>query len=669
MTSKISYSKFISQNIKQRSWLAVVSAIGFLLLLPLYTIMHISTITSRTPEDVTKWARQMFSGHLNGFSNYALVAFIALLGLLCAVTGYSYLHSKVKQDFFHSMPVTRGQWFVISYLSGLLVFLVPYLISSIIVVLIGRAFHLMTAAIMKQCVIAALSAVFMFLIFYHISILAMTLTGQIVTGVLAAIALFAYQYLIQMVVYGLANIFFDTWSYMNTTNTNIFTEYSPIYLVGKLILINERSYPLISVYLPTMVLSVLLLVVSYILCKRYPSESAENALSFRKTGAFIKILITVPCALAIACITNLFMGNTGIYWSYFMGVLGALLICFIIEFIYHHDLKMLLKGKPSTFLSIILVFLIICIFDFDVFGYDTYIPKKEKLKSISFSTGELHSYFNFSSYFGDPENYLVSDDFDTIYTLIQNGVLHVKQHPDPEDDSQVSAQIRYTMKDGKQRYRIYSVDRKVLADVLSRLGEDRKFREELFPVFKLDPEQVTHIAVTDIYSQKINPDLTPDQISKLIDAYRQDLLQTDMYTLTNELPIGDLSFQIYDHLDMPSNETAYSSYVESYMDCVYIYDTFVNTLNLLEDFGHPIRRHINAADVQFLSYSTDGEFSNEAPAKVIYDRAEIQEVLDQLRPEYYDTLIRQFPRGNTTVTVNFNTGYSASYSLDRPLIE
>ena len=158
MTSRISYSKYIRQNIRQRGWLAAASSIGALLLLPVYTLMYISTLKiSMTFPQMLKWADTTFPRLLNGYSNLVLVAFIGLMGLICAVTGYSYLHSKVKQDIFHSMPVTRGQWFMISYFGGLIIFLVPYLIGCGLALIVGRAFLLITPGIFGDCMITMFS--------------------------------------------------------------------------------------------------------------------------------------------------------------------------------------------------------------------------------------------------------------------------------------------------------------------------------------------------------------------------------------------------------------------------------------------------------------------------------------------------------------------------------
>ena len=62
---------------------------------------------------------------------------IFLLAVLCAATGYGHIHSREKLDFYHSLPLRRMQWFSISYLSGLLIFLIPYLINSLLIIAIG----------------------------------------------------------------------------------------------------------------------------------------------------------------------------------------------------------------------------------------------------------------------------------------------------------------------------------------------------------------------------------------------------------------------------------------------------------------------------------------------------------------------------------------------------
>ena len=104
MTSKISYSKFIRENIRRRGWLLAVSMILMFSMQTLWTAMRIETLLSgsaHSPKaDVASLENLHFAGFLNGLENPLFAVLVVLLALCCAVSGFSYLHRSEETDFF-----------------------------------------------------------------------------------------------------------------------------------------------------------------------------------------------------------------------------------------------------------------------------------------------------------------------------------------------------------------------------------------------------------------------------------------------------------------------------------------------------------------------------------------------------------------------------------------
>ena len=152
MTSKISYSKFIKEDIRHRGWLAVLSAVLLLLCVTVSAMLLLETsltnITDTGLEEQLRIFRNTFPALLNGSYSLPLAALLLLLGVLCAVTGFSYLHSRERTDFYHSLPLSRRQLFFISYLSGLLIFFVPYLTACLLTILAGSGYGFMTISVL-----------------------------------------------------------------------------------------------------------------------------------------------------------------------------------------------------------------------------------------------------------------------------------------------------------------------------------------------------------------------------------------------------------------------------------------------------------------------------------------------------------------------------------------
>lgn len=617
MTSKISYFKFIEADIKHRGWLVALTAILMFLFLPVYSLISIdnmkATIINPTNNNqVLEWIHNSFPGMLNGSSHRFIIIFIGMLAILCAVTGFAYLHSRDKQDFYHSMPLSRTQWFSVSYLSGLLIFIVPYLFFGAGTILMGYAQGLLNQDVLVRCVTSMIGGMLGFLLCYSTSILAMFLTGRIVTGVLASLVLLIYGSIITALFEGLAGSFFDTWSTSTTLLPEGLWNYSSPGALYLHILYATAYHPMsLSPIIGTLISVVLLLGISILLYRCYPAEAAENALAFPKSASVIKFFIAVPTALFLGLFVNSLYYNSGTHWIVFISILAVLLLCLVIEFIYHADLKQLLAGKISTGLSVGAVLILLCILNFDLLGYDTYLPKETKLANMSVYTD------NFSGYFTYPESYEHYDlltapdaaitDYAPLYSLAEQGIQNTKQGVTPqvvEDNLSTSdfiiVTLRFGLESGKNAYRRYAIDRAEFLSTLGQLCQDDSYREELFPVFHLNRDNILRISLQDIYFQPEPLSLSKEQQDQLLDAYEKDVLNVEIADLQYESPIGELL------VELPDNNTAEpttnNSINTTQLSQFYIYRTYQNTLSLLEQYGYSIRTKIDPGDVMLITY-------------------------------------------------------------------
>ena len=171
MTSKISYSKFIRENIRRRGWLLAVSMILMFSMQTLWTAMRIETLSSgsaHSPKaDVASLENLHFAGFLNGLENPLFAVLVVLLALCCAVSGFSYLHRSEETDFFHSLPLARRQLFLISYTGGLILFLVPYLLACIGTIATAYAMGIVSCISIADCLLSMLGCILGFLILYQ----------------------------------------------------------------------------------------------------------------------------------------------------------------------------------------------------------------------------------------------------------------------------------------------------------------------------------------------------------------------------------------------------------------------------------------------------------------------------------------------------------------------
>ncbi|MBU3875995.1 hypothetical protein HGO97_009225 [Faecalicatena sp. AGMB00832] len=636
MTSKISYFKFIESDIKHRGWLAALTAAALFFLMPISLLLKIDGFRQQAvlaSASGTQFLEEQIihytPGALNGIRFPILSLMIVILALLCAVTGFTYLHSREKQDFYHGMPIKRLQWFAISYTSGLLIFLIPYLLFGFGTIVIAGSRVSITAGFIGQCISSLTGGILGFLICYHTAILAMFLTGKTITGVLAALVLMIYGSIIPTLSIGLAQNFFDSWS-ENTPSFLLKAEKfcSPAALFTQT-LMNTANQNLLSGIALGLIAGGVLLVAALLLCKRYPAEASENALAFPKSAPIIKYLIAVPTSLFIGLMIQFFNHSVSTNWIIIFSILSVILLCMIIEFIYHQDLTKLLSGKLSTALSLGTILIIVCVLKFDLFGYDTYLPKETKLESISFSCDQLTSYFSYPENFqpyvhqqSDKDVFSVTD-YAPLYELAGEGIQNLKQGITPknvtENDSSygyINVTLHYKLRGGKNTYRQYAVSREAALQALTQLCKDEDYRKLLFPIFHLQTDKIVNVSLEDIYYQPITLLLDRKQQDQLLEAYKKDVLAADIPDMQYESPLGELS------LGFPGTHLAESvNTVEAdltQIDRFYIYRSYQNTLDKLEEYGYPLRTEIDPKDVMFMTY-----YPNEHSEADNYARAEI----------------------------------------------
>lgn len=662
MTSKtsynksISYRKFIWENIRQRGWLAALSFIALFLVQTVYPTLNIENRLSNFHSDYT-WYQEQFPQILNGVQNAPLSFVIVLLAVLCAASGYSYLHQREKSDFFHGFPLKRTQWYEISYYGGLLIFLIPYLFASLCAIAVAAGQKLISTPIFGQCILAVFGGILGFMILYHTAILAMMLTGKLLSGVLASFVLFIYGDLIHSLFYDLSSNFFDTYFGYYKDSPNPFQPYlSPFHmyfgLASRTVYTSDApAYKLPLFLLISIAILIALWFLARFLYQKRPLEAAENALVYPKSASTIKILIAIPTALFIGLYADSFYYHSDNKRMIICCILSVILLCGIIEFIYTQDLRQICNRKYSSLLSILGVMGILGVLQFDVFGYDTWLPETDKLESMAFYTDAFETYFTYPNSFLDtntPMGLLNTDEmqqkeFENIYALAQEGILNQKNGITPasviEDDLRdyINISVRFNKSDEKHIYRTYAVQRSHVLNCLEELCKKDSYRKTLFPVFYLEINDILSITLHDLLSTK-SLDLTEEEKKALFVAYQTDVLQTDIHPLQETSPIGSFSFFMKE-AEASRPETNAST---SQLSQLYLYDTYKNTLELLKQYGYTICTEIKPEDViqmTLTSYTTEGKetnisdpvFHDESETSIpVTDPVEINNLLDRI---------------------------------------
>ena len=684
MTSKtsynnsISYKKLIMENLRQRGWLFAVSTILLFLLQTVYTTLNIDNyLTLSVTEFITNY-QSLFPELLNGANNGFLVIAIIFIAITSGVTGFSYLHSPKSVDFYHSFPVRREQWFRISYISGLLLFLVPYFLTSACTLLVGAAKGILISANLLPSILAVIGGMLCFLIIYHTTILAMMLTGKLVVGTLATLVLIVYGAMLQELSFGLISTFLHTAYIRSEPPLTSFSKmismktlgsfFSPMGLYSQLLYGNNivMEGERLS-YDPTETLILfgicfLFLVITWFLTRllyqKRPLEVAGTALAFPKMASLLKVMIVIPTALFVGLYSDSFYYDNNNTWIITISILAAILLCGIIEFIYTQDLSQIFKRKTASLISIGGVVIILSLLHFDAVGFDSWLPKKEHIESMALYSDTYPEYFSYpfseTTVTQNAHDVALSDtlyseasqvkDFEPIYTLAKEGVENLKNgitignlHLDGNQDY-TSIVIRFNQNSGKAKYRSYAVKREHVLDCLEELGKQENYRKEFFPFFHVTSKEIKYMEYNNfVHTKELN--LTNDQIQTLHTAYKEDLLASPIRVFQEEEPLGSLTFYWTEPpLPMDSVSGGMAS-----LSNLYLYPSFSHTLKTLKEFGITLDQEIRLEQIaqmvhitymetpedQFQEATTSQDYKSELRIPVT-DPKEMQQLLDRI---------------------------------------
>lgn len=499
MTSKISFSKMVKDELKKLNWLTAVQFLIFALLLP----FRVLVIMADAVNSIRKWGIEIDLENqfltLTGIDTPRNTLVILGAGILCALVAFGYLHSAAKLDFWHSLPVKREQLFAVKYLASTITFVVVYVSCQVLVTVIGACYGVLSGELLWEMVIATVLGILYFLCSYAGTLLAIMLTGKFLTSVLAIGTLAGYLPLLLMLYTGLQTLFMETMfgngssaatSILRYTSPWAFSlfwfesgEWAKVGLTG--------AIPQMADLCQLIAYAAILSFVSLMLYRVRRTEAAGSALAFARTEGIVKLMLAIPAAVLAAALANKFMES--LIWEAAFLVLFGSLACMIMEFIYRWDIRQVLGRKWQIIVTILAATVIFFPVRLDVLGINSYLPEKDEIQSMSIKDNYFWMRYKLE---GIPENvwqtepttelmdYLETDKIDSIYEVAQSGVSNVGISTYSEDVSYVY--LKYHLKNGKEIYRCYRVDTELYLECMDELLEDEKYRERYLPILNVD---------------------------------------------------------------------------------------------------------------------------------------------------------------------------------------
>lgn len=656
MTSRNYLFNSIKENIRRNFYLLILLSVSMLAVLPAYTIMQMELAPLQYPAmgSSLNSSQEMLLKCLDS-TNPGVQIVVIGAAVLLAMTGFSYLHAGKKTDFYHSLPLKREELFMISFSSGFFTFLLPYLVSVALTCLVGAVyggFSEQTAATLFQ---AMGIHILFFVVIYSAAILAVLLTGNLFTALLAFLGMMSYGWLVYMAYQMLNDRFLYTMGNFGNSSMEYFLSpvISYIGVADTLLIAPQLQKQLIILHV---VLAVVLLAADICIYKIRPSESYHKAIAFQKLQPLIKVCCIIPIALVTALLFSSGMTHSFV-WLVIAVLIVSLVLSVAFEFLYTMDLRKSLRPRVSSGMVLAAVLLVLTGYKMDITGYDSYLPKKEKIETMSVYFPSINGRFSYSEdYFtnyrnaeGDFLKKTRIKDFAPIYELAKMGVeasreekktdygtapeLRESVYATPMDyvtnqnsqgETLVSVYVAYHLKSGRTVYRAYMIpETEEVISQITAVYDDWSYREKMLPTSYQKAEDIDYLYLDTFYESRKQISGGRSELEEIYKTYKTELENMSFQESCENRVVGYLI------TEKEWKDYGNDTYTTSYS--LPIYENFTKTMGLLKEAGEEVLVTIDSEQVEALTLS----FWNEEQEKTveIKDNAQIETLSEHLTYE------------------------------------
>ena len=586
------FGRLLKQEIVRKIWGEGIVMIALIFSLPVKMALELSQYSQNISE--------MPDSVLLDFivQNEILLALLFCLGAFIALMEFGYLFNRSKVDFYHSLPVSRTMQFLYRYLSGLFLFLVPYVLMYGAAVLVGIAHGALIVGYIKELALFLLIYLLFFCVLYSLSVLAVQLSGSYLSALVNLALLHFIGPFICYLVQEYQNSFYRTW--MDTGRPLLFGQGSAITICQKLLeeymwtgICSGRTLAVLlasAVFLP---------IAAYLLFLKRPAEKTSCGFAYPVTGPVFCFFAVVSTGMLVGFLLYSMAYSNSTFWLFSGTVAGCVVVHFIMQMILQMNFRAFFQGKLSLVFCTGFAVLLLCVFRYDLTEYDTYLPDVDQIDSVGVSIDDLEYYRNYIKEYTEQEyermldrdmvfnmtydaleesNALAQMNLKNIQPVVRlvSGSIEDEQWKHYENNMQVCFQLR----DGRRIFRSYKVDvHENLEDCAEIFAMDR-FKEELYPILTRGEENCTVWLNHKSSFVKKKLALTDTRYINLLRTYKRELKDLDFMTLTEEEPLLTLEFT-------ESQDSCFNSYP--------VYPSFEHTLTLLKGYGYtfePIEKSI-----------------------------------------------------------------------------
>lgn len=595
MTSKSLFFKIQKEELRGKAPLIFIAFISMFLAIPLVMAMELQRYKGGLDGVSGAYSKAYISRQLASYINVdnSIVTILAvILGTLFAFWQFEYLYHRDKVDFYHSLPVKRGILFSAKYISGVIAFVVPYVICCVLGLGILSAAGFSNLSVVKGVILGIIVNIIGYLLCYSITILAICLTGNLFSGMLATCTLQGYGMVLYLVVAELISTYSKTYMTDYDTLEDMFVYASPLSMYIKLKNnayptgnISNNAYALVLAI--TCVYLVALTALAFYTYLKRTSESAGKTIAFPKLKPVLKVVITVLAVCTGSLVFKVIVYDTQQLWQ-IVGFLLTLFLCHVlIQTIFEQDVKAVKKGLLSTFVSAVLGAMVFAGF---YIGGGIYDKSEINYNNLAYAAIVPESFLgeNYDAGFYDVEQKMYLSNREYVFEhmqltdkqLVEEFTKDCLKGINDKDNYITDVCIKYTMKNNKERYRQFEVSGEMVSKYMKRFLASEEFRKGTNYSYGINPEQVAEVQ----YERNKNDyivmevlDIPKEELPDLIRTYQEEYLNATVEELNDGTPVIAFCPCV--------KKTLQDEYDNQTIGKLYVYPSFTKTLDILKNGG------------------------------------------------------------------------------------
>lgn len=592
MTSKRLFFKVMREDMRHRIWMVALSVLGsFLAVLVAWLLWESNVPTFLVDQNgmYVKTTPQLLADIAEFFSRYLTVmgGILTIAGALIAgLFGFRYIFHKNTVDTYHSLPVKRDVLFGAVYLNGVLIWFVPFLLF-LLTVLVKAGFFWNSlggtgkdvAVLWKEAALTLAVLILVYLLVYNLVLVAAMFSGNVL-NTLVSMMILGFS---AISIWGMCHVFFqayfDFFYYAGNWKpvaygTPLFA--APLLLTCRYELKNGGGNfweicgkPMLCVFLA----AVLLGVCAWLLYRRRASELAEQGVRNRPAAFLMRLAASVVAGMGGWIIfTAAFYNGQETGWGIFGAVFGTVLVFGVLDIIFHMEFKAFFVHRLQMALTVAGLLLVCFAIRWDWFGYDRYLPARDKIAEIAVWGNFLSSHYRSPDGEDSPLDRMSIRDVDAIYAYLERMTEDSGDAEEYGDRYADSIVTKVTLTNGKSYYRRYRSGASDV-DVLLPLIATQEYVKEAYCVGEEAAQNITKFALFRS-GERLQGSVLPETAADIVRAYNADVLEDPEGVVSGR---GTMLVRI----ELTSRKE--DGYSESYR--MSVYDTMEHTVEALRQAG------------------------------------------------------------------------------------